>query len=334
MPLPEYLLAYFCLMASVYSFSRDQLLGRHGLSARQVNALFETEGLVESRENKARELNKIAEFLRIGDLLQSHKINFIPLKGPILSYRIYGDATVRKYCDLDVLVEPVFVLKAKELLSGIGYEPVGYTLPENKTGQRIVLSHVHHILFTHNLHELRVELHWRLFQTPPVGISKLSGLVDRNLSEILFADRSFRVFNNELELLYLLLHGSIHNWRRLKWLTDVYELLNKDEIDWAKFNILANELRAGRLISLTNFMLSEYFPSGPSIPWKNEKTPFLNSYAIRKVSEPDEPEHETVEMKMSRLRFSLHSYPGLGYKLRRIGTAVIFYVYHLGGKSK
>jgi hypothetical protein len=81
-------------------------------------------------------------------------------------------------------------------------------------------------------------------------------------------------------------------------------------------------------------MLSEYFPSGPAIPWKNGKAPFLNSYAIRKVSEPDEPEHETVKMKMSRLRFSLHSYPGLAYKLRRIGTAIIFYVYQLRRKGK
>jgi len=316
-------------MVSIHSFSKDQLLGRHGLSARQVKALLGAEVPEESIETKTRELDKIAEFLRIGDLLHSHNINFIPLKGPILSFRIYGDATVRKYCDFDLLVEPSSVLKARELLAELGYEPVGYTLPENKTGRRIVLSHVHHVLFTHSLHELRVELHWRLFQTPPVRTTILAGLVDANLSEIQFADRSFIVLDDEMELLYMVIHGSIHNWRRLKWLADVHELLQREEIDWPKFLILAQKLRAGRLISLTNFMLSQYFPSCPTIPWKNEKTPFLNSYAIRKVSEPDEPEHETVVMKMNRLRFSVHSYPGLTYKLRRVGSALIFYVYQL-----
>jgi len=314
-------------MPPIQSVSRDLLLGRHGLSIRQVNSLFGTEGSGESTEARVGDLAKVAEFVRIGDLLHSHEIDFIPLKGPVLSYRIYGDATVRKYCDLDLLVEPASVLRAKDLLTGIGYEPVRYTLPESKMGQKIVLSHVHHILFTHRLLDLRVELHWRLFQTPPVRFSKLAGLVAGNLSEIGFSGRSFRVLNNELELLYLVMHGSIHNWRRLKWLLDVHEFLKVYEIDWVRFNALAVELKAGRMIALTNYVLSEYFPSGPTIPWEAESTAFLQSYALRKIMEADEPGRESLKEQMSRLRFSLYSFPGLMYKLRRVLSALVFYTY-------
>lgn len=315
-------------MPQITSYSHDILTGRHGLSLRQINSFFGKKVCEENLEGKISALEKVKEFIKITDALILEGISFIPLKGPVLSYRIYGDATVREYCDLDLMVDLSSVRRAKDLLIGLEYEPVSYQFPDRKTGQQIVVSHVHHILFTNKTQYLRVELHWRLFQSPPVRLKKLKDLVAQNLSEITFAGRSLWVLSVELELLYLVMHGGIHYWRRLKWIIDINEFLKTNKIDWKKFKALALDLKASRLISLANFVLSEYFPSGPSIPWENEEIPFMRSYAIRQINEVNESERESMAMKMTRLRFSFNCYPGLMYKIRRVRSAVIFYVYH------
>ena len=315
-------------MSGITDFSPTVLRERHGLSTYQIDKLTGRKESAGRFEDKIVALEKVAEFIRITDALNSESIEFIPLKGPVLSYSLYGDATVREYCDLDLLVDLPFVHKTIELLIRLGYAPVGYQLPPSQIGQKIVIAHLHHVLFTHRMHNLRVELHWRLFQTPPVNFRKLDKLVGGNLSEITFADRSFTVFSKELEFLYLVMHGSLHYWRRLKWLTDINEYLMVYKIDWKKFRAMAAELRASRLISLANYVLSEFYTSGPSIPWTNDGIPFMRAYALRQIYSVEESERETLGMKLSRLRFSFHCYPGIMYKIRRLGSVVVFYLYH------
>ncbi len=315
-------------MSGVADFSLKILRERHGLSSFQIKKLTGTKESTERFEDKIDALEKVAEFIRITDALNSESIEFIPLKGPVLSYCLYGDATVREYCDLDLLVGLPFVYGTIDLLTGLGYEPLGYQFPRSQIGQQIVIAHLHHVLFVHKSHNLRVELHWRLFQTPPVKFRKLNKVVVANLSEITFADRSFKVLSRELEFLYLVMHGSLHYWRRLKWLTDINEYLKVYKIDWEEFRAMAFELRASRLISLANYVLPEFYPSGPSIPWKNDRIPFMRAYALKQIYSVEESERETLGMKISRLRFSFHCYPGIMYKIRRLGSVVVFYFYH------
>jgi hypothetical protein len=42
-----------------------------------------------------------------------------------------------------------------------------------------------------------------------------------NLSQLSFAGRTFTVLNPELDLLYLVIHGGLHGFFRLKWLVDI-----------------------------------------------------------------------------------------------------------------
>jgi hypothetical protein len=165
-----------------------------------------------------------------------------------------------------------------------------------------------------------------------VRLTKLDSLIAANLSEITFEGRSFRVLSTELELLYLVMHGGIHSWRRLKWLVDINTFLINFKIDREKFHAMAAELRASRLVSLANYLLSVYFPAGPTIPWNNEKIRFMKSHTNRRINSADEPEN--VKMKLNRLRFSFICYPGWRYKLRRIGSATLFYLYQAVTKRR
>lgn len=322
-------------MPEITSYSVEILKVRHGLSSRQVNSVFGREVAEEGVDEKIAALEKIARFIKITNSLASEGIEFVPLKGPLLSFRIYDDATVREFCDLDIMVGIQDIRRAGDLLISLGYEPVGYRLPGKEPGRQIVLRHVHHILFTNRDHSLRVELHWRLFQTPTVRAGRLEELIAGNTTEVTFEGRPFRVLSGEIELLYLVMHGSIHYWKRLKWLIDIHEYLQKNAIDWGKFKSLALEFKASRLISLANFVLGECFPSGPFIPWDNDKIPFMRSYALDQINKVDEPDHETLKAKLCRLRFSFNCFPGILYKVRRVQSAACFYIFMLvrGRKS-
>lgn len=149
-------------------------------------------------------------------------------------------------------------------------------------------------------------MRWRLFQTPQVSSRKLDNPVVRNLSTMSFTWRTIKILSGELELLYLVMNGSIHYWKRLKWLNDINGYLKRNRINQDKIRVMALDLKSSSLISPTKFILSEYFPFDPSLPWGNEKIPFMKSFVLRQVNETDEPEKENVSMKLSRLRFLFH----------------------------
>lgn len=105
-----------------------------------------------------------------------------------------------------------------------------------------------------------------------------------------FAWRTIKILSGEFELLYLVMHGSILYWKRLKWLNHINEDLKRNRINQDKFWTMALDIKYSSLISQTKFILSEYFPFDPSLPWGNEKIPFMKSFVLRQVNETDEPE--------------------------------------------
>ena len=93
-------------MPHIIGIPPEILKSRHRLSAEQINLLAGGRVIEESYEEKAGTLVKVAEFIKVTDLLRAGGIDFIPLKGPLLSFRLYGDATTRRYGDIDILVDP------------------------------------------------------------------------------------------------------------------------------------------------------------------------------------------------------------------------------------
>jgi hypothetical protein len=320
-------------MSSITDFPPETLFDRHGLSLQQINAIFGKTVIRESFEEKAAALAKVAEFLRVTDAFSAEGISFIPLKGPLLSYRLYGDGTWRRYCDLDIMVDITSVSRGVQLLSGLGYMSEYHTWPESKCGQRVITNHMHHVFFSHPINELNIELHWRLFQTPAAGISKLENLVKANQSVESFAGRSYTVLSNELELLYLVMHGSIHSWRRLKWLVDAEAYLRTRTIDWKLFERLVTELKAERLVSVGKSILSEYFTAGSLVPFDFYSPLFMKEFALEKIREPEDSGHESLKMTFKRWRYSFLSYPGTCYKINRVSYFMQFYSYRIFRKA-
>lgn len=65
----------------------------------------------------------IAELSRILAAFAKSEIKIVPLKGPFLGERLYGDAALRVNYDLDILVSKRDLPEAEELLSELGFTP-------------------------------------------------------------------------------------------------------------------------------------------------------------------------------------------------------------------
>lgn len=64
-----------------------------------------------------------SELLKLLNLFKDHGISAIPFKGPVLTASIYGNLTLRQFCDLDILVHKQDFFKSRELLITQGYRP-------------------------------------------------------------------------------------------------------------------------------------------------------------------------------------------------------------------
>jgi hypothetical protein len=74
------------------------------------------------QDNARKTLWFTAELVRIVTHLESAGIKVLPYKGPTLAETLYGEVTRRQFGDLDVLIRPADVTKAKAALRDLGYK--------------------------------------------------------------------------------------------------------------------------------------------------------------------------------------------------------------------
>jgi hypothetical protein len=307
-------------MSTLKNISPEILRDHHRLSTRQINSLFGIVVFPEVLEERIKKFEVVKEFLSVYDGLNDEKIGFIPLKGPVLSYRLYGDATVRNYNDIDILVDVRNILRTKAYLEKVGYR-IGYiSWPETNSLQQRLFRHINHISMSNPEKGFVIEIHWRLLRTPGISYTGFNDLVKQNLANLSFAGRSFKVLNNELELLYLIIHGGLHFWMRLKWLLDVDTFLKTQEIDWERFAKLANDLKANRMMALCKEIHSEYFTEGTGIPCNSSVPRPIVDYSKKRIIDEGENDAGSLKWVFQNFYFTLISFPGIRYKIRHINN--------------
>jgi hypothetical protein len=309
-------------MPPITEISPERLRERHHLSPQQINSIFGQEVIKESFKEKGETLERVAEFIRVSDAITASGISFIPLKGPVLSYRLYGDATWRYYNDLDVLVDVSSMKHTIHVLEGLGYRTETIVFPQKKRKQNRLLNCAHHISFVHPEEQVRIELHWRLIRAISVRISRLHQLVMENRTTIDFAGRKFSVLSNEMELLYMVIHGGHHQWAWLKWLVDINDFLKSQRIKWQLFEELTGKLKAGRLVALCNEILSEYFPGGPLMTCSAAASGYMIRFSKKRIEGDDLIGHNSNKTMLQFLYFLFIAYPGFSYRIRPVSNII------------
>ena len=182
-----------------------------------------------SLENAARNVVLTAELCRLIKLFADAGIEAVPYKGPILSLFAYGDLSLRRFVDLDLIVKKPDVARARDLLLDDNYELSKSLTAEQ---QELLLRTQHNLQFTKDNRQLIVELHWEvaphLFASTVQGDALWSNLVPFKLN-----DTQVRTLSADDLLFSLCVHGSRHLWERLGWICDVAELISRHSLNWA-----------------------------------------------------------------------------------------------------
>lgn len=202
-------------------------IGLHGLSGIIYSALGAVIGRIPSETwrdlERAAVLQRLLQtrlrhnLTEILDILEGAGIAAVPLKGPILGERLYGDASLRVSSDLDLLVAPEQLESAITALVAADYQVDPLAL---RRGPR---KHLHHVQL-HGADGLLVELHFHLLASFGALLPS-SEFLDRAIAYQAPNGREYRVLRGEDELIYLLAHAATHLFERLAWLYDVKMLL-------------------------------------------------------------------------------------------------------------
>jgi len=214
------------------------------------------EGMTEERVPKA-VLNKLWVYTRmIADrntllvdelntilkLFSSEGIKAMPLKGPLLAAKLYGNLKLRPAWDLDILVRAQDVLKAKRLLLTRGYL-IKKDLDNRKEKEYLKLEYALHF-YSAEL-KLTVDVHWRILPRQAFESDFLwNHAVRARTGEI----QSLWLAPEEL-FLFLCIHGDRHCWCQLKWILDTaLVLVRHPTINWDRIKELACETGNRRII--------------------------------------------------------------------------------------
>lgn len=191
-----------------------------------------------------RSLFMTGHLLKIVRLLQEHGIAVIPIKGPVLAVRVYGDVGLRQHADLDILVDKEDIGRVKQLLATVGYQP---EISRDANTEEIHLNSDKDLaLFLES--GICLEVHHAL--TPPYSFATMDmdGLHMRTTDMSLLGTK-VRTMSAEDELLYLCLNGAAHCWSRLEYVCTLAELVRQNpHLDWIE--IIRHARQCGSLQAL------------------------------------------------------------------------------------
>jgi Uncharacterised nucleotidyltransferase len=169
------------------------------------------------------------ELARLLHLLNDAGIPVFPLKGAPLAQSVYGDPAARVCSDIDIIVPPMRLHRAIEVILSAGY-PDTFRDPFFR---KLALRHGRHYQFQrdHPASTL-VELHWRLVQYSSRNDSAVTDLwaEARPTHSCGAPDHAF---SPEWEFLYLAIHAADHRWH-LKWLVDLHQICLCRRPDWRR----------------------------------------------------------------------------------------------------
>jgi hypothetical protein len=198
------------------------------------------------RSNAARNLLLAGELLRLSGLFESEGTGLLAYKGPSLAVAAYGDLSLRRFVDLDVIVRGRDVVRAAKLLRDSGYAPQGLT-PEQESA---LARTQHNIAYARDGGRLIVELHRDVASKDFADVTLDEGAWARAVRVPLLGGAVSTLSAEDL-LLALCVHGTKHLWERLAWVCDVAGLVNSHAgLDWRAVFERAAAARVERMLLL------------------------------------------------------------------------------------
>jgi hypothetical protein len=178
-----------------------------------------------AREVAVRALASAHELVRVLDGFASAGVRALAYKGPALALAAYGDVGLRDCVDLDFVVSPADVSRARDTLVSLGYRQ---REGMSRAQEGAIYGGQGHFPYVSD--KGFAELHWRFAATRFPWNPQLEPILDR-CTTVQLAGARIAVPAREDQLLLLLLHGTRHVWAELECVLAVTELLRAGTVD-------------------------------------------------------------------------------------------------------
>lgn len=176
------------------------------------------------RLNVVRGMAAAATVQQLTDTLQPAGIDFRVIKGPGIARR-YALPEARHVGDLDILLcEVSRQWEAYDLLTEKGWRSPLFETPLDSAERADYGRQAKDISLHHPKVPVRLEVHWRPYMSDAQAAEDVAMLVAPS-RRIQWHGVHFVIPGADAELRYLILHGSLCGWFRLKWLADVVQVV-------------------------------------------------------------------------------------------------------------
>ena len=209
----------------------------------------------QSHDTQLRILATAGETMRIAKEFNTNNISYAVVKGIILNLHLYSKLESRPCRDIDIWVDLDCLKPAQQHLLKLGYIQLFPDYELNGFKEKYYLEHKHDILMVHPNKEILVELHFSLNSSGlnyfPFSRCKLHSVMLYNIP--------VKTLDDNYHLLYLMLHGSIHAYSRLRWLNDILLYLQSNKCDLTIVTQLAVELRISHIVVFSLILVKDMF---------------------------------------------------------------------------
>ena len=150
----------------------------------------------------------------------------LAVKGAVLGALAYGTIALKHSKDIDLLILPDQVEPVISLLEALGYRLNNPAEQLSAAQRRILVRYGKDVTLVRrdNGHFLQVELHWRLFDNPSLQPTITAHSPTQDIA--LGSGMTVPTLAEPDLYIYLVVHGAIDGWSRMKWLADVNALLS------------------------------------------------------------------------------------------------------------
>jgi putative nucleotidyltransferase-like protein len=212
--------------------------------------------LHDSAQRHTRQALRLTHSLReILVRMDSLGVEAIPVKGPALAQTLFQNVALRQFSDLDILVRPEDVCRAKAALEDLGYT---CSLALTKAQQAAYINSGYEYSFDGTTGKGLIELQWRVlprFYAVDFDFPRL--FTESTFVE--FAGTRVRTLRAEDLLLVLCAHAAKHVWERLAWTRDIAELMQSPAIDWERARQQAERLGIVRILGISLVLARDLF---------------------------------------------------------------------------
>lgn len=180
------------------------------------------------RVDAERNLFLTGELFRILDRLEAGGVKALAFKGPVLGWWLYRHPGLRRFHDLDLLVDRSDMERAIQLFAEIGYSG------ELDRERRVkIIPSGGQVSLLRNSPPAEVDLHWELAPRA-MGLSLDARSLLPRATTVMVGGRPVLTFGAEDQLLLCALHGGKHGWTNLAWLADLSALMETRTPDWPR----------------------------------------------------------------------------------------------------